>query len=263
MTNKEVEKIHKYAIWQSKDGKFWHTTFADTSKTRGIRQVKRSTKEELYRVIKEWYTKYPDGIRMEDSSLNDIGINEKKIIVDDFSKSKDIDILDIKKGLYSINAIGEIYSKKKKQPMVTYINNQHGNYFGQEYVKLTTEKGGTKFYSVAKLVLWTFVGPPPQNMVNPTVDHIDFCSINNYFRNLRWLEREENSSYHLKLDNDKYTASESFLVPNQVTEICNALIKNTASIEELSVKYNVSTQVILDIKQKKSWKYITTWFDFE
>ena len=42
---------------------------------------------------------------------------------------------------------------------------------------------------IAKAVLMTFKGPPPEDMIDPTVDHIDGNVINNDISNLRWLTR--------------------------------------------------------------------------
>lgn len=52
---KKYLDMHPYAIWQSKDGKYWYTTLPDSSKDRGVRQIKRKTKKELETVIIDYW----------------------------------------------------------------------------------------------------------------------------------------------------------------------------------------------------------------
>ena len=262
MTDKQILDNHPYAIWQSKDGKYWYTQLGDRTKPRGVRQLKRNSKKELNKAIIDWYKQYPAGIKFDNYLGNDMLFNTRKIIADDFKIRKKLDFYDIKSDSYEINCIGEVYSLKRNSVMVSIIHNQRGAYEGQEYVKLSTNSGGVKYYSVAKLVLTAFVGTPPDNMVDPTVDHIDHCSINNYYRNLRWLERSVNSSLHEKIEPTK-ECDNGNLLPVQVAEICNAIVKNMMPLDYLAEKYRVPLQTICDIKNKKIWNYITTWFDFD
>lgn len=57
--NPYLEK-HPYAIWQSKDGKWWYTTFPDQTKERGVRQIKRSSKAEIELAITEYWMEADD-----------------------------------------------------------------------------------------------------------------------------------------------------------------------------------------------------------
>ena len=52
---KKFLEAHPYAIWQSKDGKYWYTTLPDKSKSRGIRQIRRNSKLELELSIIEYW----------------------------------------------------------------------------------------------------------------------------------------------------------------------------------------------------------------
>lgn len=52
---KKYLDMHPYAVWQSKDGQYWHTTFPDESKDRGIKQVKRKKKKDLEDLIVDFW----------------------------------------------------------------------------------------------------------------------------------------------------------------------------------------------------------------
>ena len=53
--NKEFLDKHPYAIWQSKDGKYWYTTLPDKTKERGVRQIRRNSRKELEEAIIEYW----------------------------------------------------------------------------------------------------------------------------------------------------------------------------------------------------------------
>ena len=77
---KYLEK-HKYAIWQSDDGKYWYTTFPDATKRRGTRQIRRHSRLELEEAIIEFWENFADGITVEDlfHEWNDKRLELKKI----------------------------------------------------------------------------------------------------------------------------------------------------------------------------------------
>lgn len=56
---KYLEK-HPYAIWQSKDGKYWYTTFPDKTRPRGVRQIRRNSEKEIKQAIVEYWIEIPD-----------------------------------------------------------------------------------------------------------------------------------------------------------------------------------------------------------
>lgn len=56
----EYLKKHPYAIWQSKDGRYWYTTFPDSTKERGVRQIRRNSREELDDAIAEYWQEIVD-----------------------------------------------------------------------------------------------------------------------------------------------------------------------------------------------------------
>lgn len=73
---------HPYAIWQSKDGKYWYTTLPDSTKERGVRQIRRNTRQELDDVIIEYWENHGNDKTIEEIFIewNDNRLELKKIL---------------------------------------------------------------------------------------------------------------------------------------------------------------------------------------
>ena len=110
---------------------------------------------------------------------------------------------------------GEALMLKKleyKDVKPLYKIDEYGNVFSiykNDYLKPKADKDGylsvvlrgsqKNFYvRIATLVALNFIGPPPIDIKDPTIDHIDGKILNNYYKNLRWLERGINSSIRKK-----------------------------------------------------------------
>lgn len=250
---------HKYAIWQGKDGA-WFTTLPDPTKERGVRQIKRRNRHDLDIAIYDWYNGFETNNK--DDALRDYSNKlESEKLKNDFSSYKEINIWDIKSGTYLISPIGNVYSMASKKWLKPQINDVTKTYPGQYYVQLYTNEGKMHRFSVARLVLAMYKGLPPNDMEDPTVDHIDHMPLNNYYENLRWVERGINSSSRPNRGIGEMN-SRAKLSQNDVIKICNLLVNKSKTVDELAQMYSVSTRTINNIKAKKSWQYITKWFDF-
>lgn len=128
-------------------------------------------------------------------------------------------------------------------------------------ISLRTKNNKSYKYRVASLVMSHFVGSPPSKMIDPTIDHKDGNKQNNYSKNLRWLERGENS----RCRKNKGVGSqnhEAILNEAQVAEICNLLMNSSLSLRQIGDKYNVRKSTISNIKRKKNWVNIVAQYDF-
>ena len=161
------------------------------------------------------------------------------------------------KPIYKINEYGEIYSKykkgylKPKKDKDGYLNLALAGYSRIIYVR------------VATLVAYNFIGEPPKEMKDPTIDHIDSNILNNHYTNLRWLERSENSS--IRKERGKSLGElnhEAKLKENEVIEICELLMQNKLTLKQIGEIYGVTKFTINNIKRKVNWKHITKGYNF-
>ena len=249
-----LNEVHHHKIWKGADGK-WCTYVPDDSRNKHRRLVKRKLLKSVYDFLDKYYSGEPTTIK--EQHMADILENYKN----DFSIYKEINVWDIKTGRYLISPIGDVYSLNIKGWLDTHIKDAYGKYKGQKYVTLSTNENKSKSFSVARLTLAMFVGLPPEDMIDPTVDHIDGDSWNNYYKNLRWMERVDNSSIK-QYRGIGESNSRAILSQKDVIHICNLLIKKEKTVKEIADQYKVTKSTINDIYYKRTWKYITGMFEF-
>ena len=169
-----------------------------------------------------------------------------------------IDLWNIKKDAYYISPDGKIFSVYSNNIMKHKLD-KDGYY---ELSLYTRESGNKKFWKVHQLVAKIYLGEPPEYIKDPTVDHIDGDRLNNHYTNLRWMERAVNSSIR-KNKGVGETNHEAILNEKQVIEICEMLIQNFKTLQEIADLYNVHKTTISNIKRKKSWRYLTKEYNFK
>lgn len=159
------------------------------------------------------------------------------------------------KSLYLIDEYGRVYSKYKRG----YLKPKKDK---DGYLSLSlVGKDKLVYVRVATLVAYNFIGEPPKTMKDPTIDHIDNNIINNYFKNLRWIERGVNSSIRV----NKGVGEKNFeakLTEQNVIEICELLVQNELTLNEIGKRYNVSKHTISNIRRKVNWKHIANNYIF-
>ena len=86
----EYLKMHPYAVWQSKDGKYWYTTLPDKTKERGVRQIRRNSKEQLNDAIVEYWTVHSNEKTIVEvfTEWNDNRIKMRKIVQSSYIATK-------------------------------------------------------------------------------------------------------------------------------------------------------------------------------
>ena len=169
-----------------------------------------------------------------------------------------IEYKDIKENLYLINETGQVWSNYKKD-FLKPTKDKDG------YLRLSLSNGsrekGITTVGVATLVAYHFIGKPPANLIDPTVNHIDWNILNNHYLNLEWIERAKNSSIR-KNRGEGIQNHEAKLEEKQVYEICFLLTQTNFSYQEIANKFKVKPSTISNIKNKKNWKNISKNFDF-
>lgn len=158
---------------------------------------------------------------------------------------KEITFKNVKRNTYFISEDGQVYSKIHNKILKWKIDNK-----GYAFVRLSIDDDENiynKDFSIASLVMDTYVGVPPTNMKDPTIDHINNKKLDNNYKNLQWLERIDNCS--------KITPN-CTLTEEQVHNICK-LIENGNNCNKISKMYGVTPMTIYKIKQHKTWKHIS------
>lgn len=250
---KETIPAHTSKIWLGVDGRY-HTYVVGTKKL-----VTRKRIEDLYDDLQFYYSHdLMTKKEYEEKERNDQYIEK---YMQNLAMAKPIDCYDIKKGNYLITPIGDIYSLSKKSWMITRIQDMSIGYHGQRVINLRKTNGKEIRIGVAKLVLTTFVGLPPEGMKDPTVDHIDGDSLNNYYKNLRWMERADNSSLrHQKMFGE--LNPKAILKDSDVIHICNMFVRGESTLSDIAELYGVSLGTIQSIYRKQNWTHITAWYEF-
>ena len=160
------------------------------------------------------------------------------------------------KNYYYISEIGEVYSTYSNKILKPKCDKD--GYFS---ISLCTNNNERKTYYIHQLVINTYVENAPIYMKDPTVDHIDGNRTNNYYKNLRWIERKVNSSIR-KNRGIGENNHEAILTEIQVIEICELIMQKQFTLQQIANKYNVDKSTISNIKRKKSWKHLTKFYNF-
>ena len=176
--------------------------------------------------------------------------------------------LDGKKTRYIADTDGNIYSTnfnhtKKLKKLKTRV------YKGYNYIMLPY-KGTRKNFRLNRLMALTFlVIPEHYKLKGLTVDdlevnHIDGNPLNDRISNLEWVTPDENKSHAVKNKLLAYGENNksSKLSESQVKEICEKLQEGSTSRYKLANIYDVDYSTIDSIFKGKTWKDITSCYDF-
>lgn len=151
---------------------------------------------------------------------------------------------------YYITDDGKVWSERT-QKFLSFQYDKNG------YVKVQMRSTDNKShrYSVHRLVLENF--KPVENMENLQVNHIDGNKKNNNLTNLEWTTSEENIRHAIDNNLRATINGASKLTPEQVIEIYRRATNGERNID-LGKEFNIHPDQVGRIKNKKSWKEITS-----
>lgn len=163
----------------------------------------------------------------------------------------------VKPNLYEIEEDGRIWSNYKHDYMTP--SKDKDGYFK---IKLSGgDRQHQKYFRIATLVAINYIGEPPKNLKDPTINHIDGNIQNNHYTNLEWVERGYNSSIRKNTGQGSLN-HEAKLNEQQVKEICELLVNTNLSYQNICNQYNIKKSTLSNIKNQKTWKNITNQYDF-
>ena len=151
---------------------------------------------------------------------------------------------------YYITDDGKVWSERAQK----YLSFQYDK---NGYVKVQMRSTDNKShrYSIHRLVLENF--KPVENMENLQVNHIDGNKKNNNLTNLEWTTSEENIRHAIDNNLRATINGASKLTPEQVIEIYRRATNGERNID-LGKEFNIHHDQVGRIKNKKSWKEITS-----
>ena len=91
---------------------------------------------------------------------------------------------------YYITEDAKVISKRTKNQKELSIGLDN---FGYYKVGLINADNKNKSMRIHTLMMLTYGSPPPKDMKNPTIDHINGNKLDNRIENLQWLSNEDNA----------------------------------------------------------------------
>lgn len=155
----------------------------------------------------------------------------------------------IPEGLYEVSEYGDVWSVRRGKILSHNLDRDgyHRAHVTYDYKQQTL--------SVARLVGMAFIGPPPDDMKEPTIDHIDFNRENNHYSNLRWVEKSKNSSERLNIGVGEQN-SRAILKEEDVKNIYFLIDSGRFTNNQIANMYGIATSYVSSIKNGKTWKHL-------
>lgn len=152
---------------------------------------------------------------------------------------------------YMISNFGRVYHKYTNSFLKPGLSTG-----GYQFVYLSTEDG-PKLFQIHRLVMIAF--NPIPNYSQFQVNHLDGVKSHNDEYNLEWTTRRENIIHAYKTG---LHPRNSNLSNDQVIQICDLLLQNKYTNQEIADMFDVKVNVVSDIKKKKNFKDLTKDYNF-
>lgn len=159
------------------------------------------------------------------------------------------------KGLYQVSSLGCIKSFPKYRKKISTILKPHQKTDGYLLVCLYKSNIRKDFY-IHRLVLTTFIGPPPAGMI---CRHLNSIKTDNRLCNLKWGTYIENNGTDKIKHGTNLVGSknhQSKLTEKDVKKIKKLLRQGRFKQIEIARIFNVTATLISLIKQDKIWKHV-------
>lgn len=171
---------------------------------------------------------------------------------------------------YFVNRRGDVYNLYTNHLLTKSKSDGYirMTVYGKDTPTTIAVNRSTPNMNTAKAVLWTWNGAPPIEMEDPTVDHINAVRYDNRIENLRWVTRQENSTFK----GGKYNGSDIQVVSlviklyyidhmsiNNIADICGTTaqsIKRIINFTEVKSVFNTCTNTNEDEQIKFLYKYL-------
>lgn len=153
---------------------------------------------------------------------------------------------------YDVSDHGRVRSRKRINPKILCPYTDRDGY---QRVYLSWPINTAKSYGVHRLVLLTFIGPPPTD--DHEVAHNDGVPGNNRISNLRWSTRKENAA-DKTLHGTLYKGSTHHLAKLSESDIANIfkLRKDGLTHREIAKHYPVTESGVGQILCGTCWKHL-------
>lgn len=150
---------------------------------------------------------------------------------------------------YHISNSGKVYSRKRCR-LLKFTNDR-----GWQKIRLTGPNGTHKQFAVHRLVGFMFVPGYEEGL---TINHMSGVKDNNWFWNLEWVTQAENERHAvingLKAHGERHFGN--IHTEKSIHEVCK-LLEQLIPYEEIVKRTGVDLTVVYDVKNRKSWKFVS------
>lgn len=164
---------------------------------------------------------------------------------------KPVEYKDIKRGCYLVSDDGQVWSNYRNRPV-----SQNKNGGGYLVVRLRKEDMTTWTLGVHRLVCHAFHGDPPEDMIRPSVNHIDYNKENNNADNLEWMSLSDNASnkqYGGRGEHNPY----SRMTDEKAKELCQYLSTSDDTLAKISRELGISHHIVEYVAEGRAWTHIS------